>query len=194
MRVQSLETEPILSEDVQLISEALAGRSDAFGKLVLKYQDRLFNTVAHMLGQSEDARDVVQEAFVRAFVKLDSFNRRSEFYTWLYRIAMNAASTHRRRRRPVGSIEQNRETLGEEPADGGDGPTARLEQEERAERIRAALARLPDEFREILVLREIDGCDYESLAEMLDVPIGTVRSRLHRARLQMKEEISKLQI
>lgn len=181
-----------VSDDAQLIDQALAGHSEAFGQLVLKYQDRLYNTVFHVVGHAEDARDVVQEALVQAFLKLDSFKHRSAFYTWLYRIAFNVAITHRRRRRPAASVDQIRETSNMEPVDCTEGPAESLDRKERCGRVRQAIARLAEDHRAVLVLREIDGCCYETISEILDLPIGTVRSRLHRARLQLKEELAEM--
>lgn len=181
-----------VSDDTQLIEQALGGHSEAFEQLVLKYQDRLYNTVFHMVGHAEDARDIVQEALVQAFLKLDSFRRDSAFYTWLYRIAFNVAITHQRRRRPVVSMDQARETGVMDPPDGQDSPVENLERKERCERIRLAIGQLPDEHRAVLVLREIDGCCYETIAEVLDLPVGTVRSRLHRARLQLRDALAEM--
>jgi RNA polymerase sigma-70 factor (ECF subfamily) len=183
---------PAVNDDAQLIDETLAGHTAAFGRLVLKYQDRLYNTVVHVAGNAEDARDVVQEAFVQAFLKLDTFQHSSAFYTWLYRIAFNVAASHRRRRRPTLSVEYARETSGLEPIDDGNGPTERLEQHDRCQQVRQALERLSEEHRTVLVLREIDGCCYETIADVLDLPIGTVRSRLHRARLQLREQLKEV--
>jgi RNA polymerase sigma-70 factor (ECF subfamily) len=171
-------------DDAQLIDQTLQGRTEAFGQLVLKYQDRLFNTVFHVVGHAEDARDVVQEALVQAFLKLDSFEHRSTFYSWLYRIAFNAAVAHRRRR-TMAPLDRLAEANAASPT--ADGPAEKLERKERCRQVRQALAQLPVEYRTVLVLREIDGCDYETLAEILELPIGTVRSRLHRGRLQLKE-------
>jgi RNA polymerase sigma-70 factor (ECF subfamily) len=179
----------IVNDDTQLIDETLAGKSVAFGHLVRRYQDRLYNTIVHVTGSAEDAEDVVQEAFVQAFVKLDTFQRSSAFFTWLYRIAFNAAISQRRRRKPTVSVEETREVSGREPIDNGRAPGDRLEQEERVDQVRRALATLSEEYRAVLVLREMEGCDYETISEMLDLPIGTVRSRLHRARIQMREEL-----
>ena len=177
-----------MSDDALLIDQTLAGRPEAFGELVLKYQDRLFNTVLHVVGHAEDARDIVQEALVQAFVKLETFRRQSEFYTWLYRIAFNAAMSHRRRRlRPTASIERAKEVANLEPQANDDGPAEHLEREERCRRVREAIARLGEEYRSVLVLREIDGFRYEAIADVLDLPVGTVRSRLHRARAQLKK-------
>jgi RNA polymerase sigma-70 factor (ECF subfamily) len=185
MRVPSIGI--AVNDDAQLIEEALKGRSAAFGQLVQKYQDRLYNTMVHVVNNAEDARDVVQDAFVQAFLKLETFQQNSAFYTWLYRIAFNIAASRGRRKRPVLSVDQTRESTGEEPADARGGPSQRMEQEERRQKVQQAIATLSEEHRAIVVLREIDGCCYETIAEMLDLPIGTVRSRLHRARLQLRD-------
>ncbi len=181
-----------MSDDALLIAETLAGRTAAFGKLVEKYQDRLYNTAVHLIGNAEDARDVVQEAFVQAYVKLDSFRGSSAFYTWLYRIAFNISAGRRRKQRPMASIDCIREQSGLEPMQNGNGPGEQIEQEERCRQVRHALKQLSDEHRKVLVLREIEGCGYETIAEILDLPIGTVRSRLHRARLQLREELKEV--
>jgi RNA polymerase sigma-70 factor (ECF subfamily) len=169
-------------DDAQLIDETLAGCNDAFGQLVQKYQDRLFNTMVYVAGSHEEAEDVVQEAFVLAFVKLSGFAGRSAFYSWLYRIAFNVFASRRRRKRPEVSVETMREATGGEPVDPTEAPADALDREERARQVHAALAELSDEHRTILVLREIEGICYETIAEMLELPIGTVRSRIHRAR------------
>ena len=170
-------------DDAQLIEQTLRGQTEAFGQLVLKYQDRLFNTVFHVVGHAEDARDIVQEALVQAFLKLDSFEHRSAFYSWLYRIAFNAAVAHWRRRTMV-AMERPGEAKTSLAAEG---PAENLERKERCHQVRQALAQLPVDQRTVLVLREIDGCDYETIAEILELPMGTVRSRLHRGRLQLRE-------
>jgi len=176
-------------DDATLIERSRAGKPEAFGELVVRYQDRLYNTLIRVCGEAEEARDVTQEAFVQAFVKLDSFRGNSAFYTWLYRIAFNTAISRRRRRKPTSSLDEAREAAGVEPADPDARPEANLEREEQAVQVRAALATLSAEHRSVLVLREIEGYDYETIGEMLEVPVGTVRSRLHRARMQLKEEM-----
>ncbi|NQU24346.1 MAG: sigma-70 family RNA polymerase sigma factor [Candidatus Nealsonbacteria bacterium] len=181
-----------MNDDTQLITETLAGHSAAFGRLVQKYQDRLYNTVVHVAGNAEDARDVVQDAFVQAFLKLDTFKGSSAFYTWLYRIAFNVAASRHRRRRPTVSIDRVREVSGVEPVDHADGPEERLEQKERCRQVRQAIDQLSEEHRAVLVLREIDGCCYETIADVLDVPVGTVRSRLHRGRLQLRDQLEEM--
>lgn len=176
--------------DAALVEAALAGDRNAFGDLVARYQDRLFNSLLRMVGSHEDAADAVQDAFVQAFVKLESFRGASQFYTWLYRIAMNAALSRRRRRRPSASLDHAKETVGEEPSSEAAGPEDAVLSHERVEHVQAALASLGDEHRQILVLREIDGCAYEEIAEILELPVGTVRSRLFRARVQLKEQLN----
>lgn len=177
----------MVNDDAQLIDEALAGRSVAFGQLVTKYQDRLYNALVHVVGSVEEAQDVVQDAFVQAFLKLDSFHRSAAFYTWLYRIAFNLAISRFRKMRPTVSVERARELAGQEIAGRDPPPTERLERQEQAAQVRSALAALDENHRAVLVLREIDGCCYESIAEILELPIGTVRSRLHRARMELRE-------
>lgn len=176
-------------EDAHLIEKTLAGDSAAFGELVRKYQDRLYNTMVHVSGNTEDAYDVVQDAFVQAFVKLETFKHSSRFYTWLYRIAFNMAATMRRRQRPVVSIEMGRDLHGGDPMTTNQGPEQILEQQENRDRVQAAIARLGDEHREVVVLRDIEGCSYETIAEILDVPVGTVRSRIHRARSALRDDL-----
>lgn len=178
-----------MKDDAQLIDEALGGNAASFGQLVTKYQDRLYNTIAHVVGCKDEALDVVQDAFVQAFLKLDSFHRTAAFYTWLYRIAFNVAVTRKRRHKPMASVDQAREATGEDPVSVGGDPTEHLDQQERAAQVHAALATLSEEYRTVVVLREMDGCPYETIAEMLDLPVGTVRSRLHRARMQLRDQL-----
>jgi RNA polymerase sigma-70 factor, ECF subfamily len=181
-----------VSDDAQLIDKALAGDSAAFGQLVTRYQDRLYNSLVHQVGSAETAYDLVQDAFVQAYVKLETFGRASAFYTWLYRIAFNLAATHHRRAKPMISVDEAREKLGREPVDNSPPPEARMEQQERACQVERALQHLSDEHRAILILREVDGCAYDEIASALNLPIGTIRSRLHRARLQLREQLKDL--
>jgi RNA polymerase sigma-70 factor (ECF subfamily) len=176
--------------DAALIDRTLAGEPAAFGELVLRYQDRLYNSLVRVLGSAEDARDAVQEAFVQAFVKLESFRGSSAFYTWLYRIAFNQAMSHARRKRPTRSLDDERTDRGREPVDDQPAPDARLDASERATQVHRALAELSAEHRQVIVLREMDGCKYDEIAELLEVPVGTVRSRLFRARLELRDRLA----
>lgn len=175
------------NEDSRLIQATLEGDTDAFGKLVQKYQDRLFNGISHMLGNPSEAEDVVQEAFVLAFTRLSSFQAKSQFYTWLYRIAINTGISHKRKKRPVVSLDADNSPALGLTDNKSDAPDRGIEVEEQTVEVHRALSRLSEEHRRILVLREMDGLCYESISEILKLPVGTVRSRLHRARAQMRE-------
>jgi len=178
-----------VNDESQLIDESLRGDSSAFGQLVRIHQDRLYNAVANFIGDRTEAEDVVQEAFVQAYLKLASFKRNAAFYTWLYRIAFNTAVSRKRRKRVETSVDRTREQTGSEPVDDGDTPGDRMMRDEQASQVHAALDLLSDEHRAILVLREMDELDYDTIAQILGINIGTVRSRLHRARAQMREKL-----
>jgi len=177
--------------DQDLIDRTLQGQADAFGELVSRYQDRLYRNLVVVTGRTEDAEDVAQEALALAFQRLSSFGGRSQFYTWLYRIAMNLWISQRRRKSALVPLQSLHGASPLEPAAVGDSPADPLLRAEQVDLVRRALAALPEEYRTILALRELDGCDYDTIAEMIDVPVGTVRSRLHRARLQLKSELER---
>ena len=179
-------------DDAQLVQATLGGDRQAFGFLVHRYQDRLFNTLVRLTGSRHDASDLVQDAFIQAMVKLDTFRGDARFYTWLYRIAMNLSFSQRRKRRPVASVDVAKQRVGEEPVDQGQGPEQDLLQVERAQLVQQALLRVGDQHRQILVLREMENCSYDQIGEILSLPVGTVRSRLFRARLQLKEQLQNL--
>lgn len=173
--------------DVRAIREVLAGNRHAFAELTAKYQERLFNSLAYTLQNRNEAEEVVQEAFMQAYTKLSTFRHESTFYTWLYRVAWNIASTRRRRRRHEVSLEYLCETLGAEmpeaPAD------ATEDREDSIYRVRKTLAELGEKFRIVLVLRHLEGHSYDVIAEMLDLPVGTVRSRIHRGRRELRRKL-----
>jgi RNA polymerase sigma-70 factor (ECF subfamily) len=177
------------TEESQVVALARQGDAAAYGELVRRYQNRLCTALMHICGSFADAQDAAQEAFLRAFTKLHTFNGTSAFYTWLYRIAVNAAiSQHRRRHLPSAS-ERAEGAFKTEPTDRCELLDEQLMRRERAEEVRQALATLSDEHRAIIVLREIEDCDYDEIALILNVPVGTVRSRLHRARLQLRAKL-----
>ena len=184
--------EKSVSDDAQLVEAALAGDRDAFGLLVERYQDRLFNTLARYLGNRADAGDVLQDALVKAFVKLRTFRGASQFYTWLYRIAMNTAISAGRRSRPNISVDQLKDQGGGEPVDPCGGPDEGIVGQEKIEQVQSALNELPDDSRQILVLREFEECSYQAISEILGLPVGTVRSRLFRARTMLRDRLKAL--
>lgn len=176
-------------EDQELIRRTLDGQGETFGQLISKYQDRLYNGMVQILRNETDAEDVVQDAFVLAFTKLETFKGNSAFFTWLYRIAYNVAITRLRRRKSNVSLEGRDETGKLDFPAGGPAPEDRINQQEQALQLNKALERLSQEHRAILILREMEELDYDAISEVLDLPIGTVRSRLHRARGHLKEHL-----
>lgn len=178
-----------MKPEAELIREALAGESQAYGALVERFQDRLYNAMLHITGSHDEAEDVVQDTFVQAYLKLSTFQGNSQFFTWLYRIAFNNALSRQRRRRGDLSIEQSREITGSDPEDRQELPDEPLLREERVAMVNLALQQLTDEHRQILVMREMQEMSYEDIAEILEINIGTVRSRLSRARNQLKLQL-----
>ncbi|QJX00604.1 sigma-70 family RNA polymerase sigma factor [Frigoriglobus tundricola] len=175
-------------DDRRLIAECLGGKRDAFGELVTRYQTRLYNAALRLVQSPDDAADVVQDAFLSAYQALHAFKGDAEFFTWLYRIAFNTAISLKRKKRPVVSLEAQSGETGIDPNDPSEyvKPGAALERSEDERQLTEAIARLSSEHREVLVFKDIEGLKYEDIAELLGVPIGTIRSRLHRARLELR--------
>ena len=176
----------VSEEDLEIIQMTLTESSEAFGELVEKYQARLYNSIVQIFGP-RDAEDIVQDAFVKAFQKLDSFRGTSSFYTWLYRIAFNTAVSHLRKQPSIISIDELQEAIGDNLADDGERPGESMERKERSKQIQSALQLLTEEHRTILILREVEQMSYETLANLFQLPVGTIRSRLHRARMCLRE-------
>jgi len=184
-------------DDLSLVETCRGGQTEAFGALVRRYQDRLYSTVLRLVGSSEDAEDVLQDAFVRAFERLDQFHGDSSFYTWIHRIAVNLALSGYRRRRVRVSLKRSRmwsAPVSSEPADLSPeaDPTISLERAERERIIEDALDCLGPEHRAVVILKDFDGHRYEEISAILDIPVGTVRSRLHRARCELRELLRNL--
>jgi len=182
--------------DQKLIGQVLSGDSAAFGEIVERHEDRLYNTIYRLVGSADDARDLLQDTFVKAYEKLDDFRGGSSLYTWLFRIAVNTSLSHRRRRKwvqmgaPAGDDDANpgnavADTAAVDPAD----PLIAAETETL---VQEAINSLDDEHRTVVVLRDIQHCDYHEIADILDVPPGTVKSRLHRARMMLRDRLEPL--
>ncbi len=157
------------ADDLEWIKRIRNGDRAAFEKLVRRYEDRLFETVLRLMGNKEDAQDVVQEAFIQAFQSLHTYRRDSQFFTWLYRIGYNVAVSHKRKQR----------------ADPAQSSSLLTPQDER--QIQEALKQLSPEHKEVIVLKDIDGLNYEEIAKILGLSVGTLRSRLHQARLELRK-------
>lgn len=180
--------------DQQLVERAQQGDRRAFDVLVLKYQHRIYSLVTRFMRDPDDVQDVVQEAFIKAYRALPNFRGESAFYTWLYRIAINTAKNHlsARARRPQGvDIDADDAEYIASAAMLRDlaGPENMLMTEQLRAVIERAIAALPEDLRTALTLREFDGLSYEEIAEAMQCPVGTVRSRIFRAREAVDREI-----
>lgn len=173
--------------DAQLVEAARRGDRDAFGQLVLRYQDRLFNATLRRVNSHHLAEDVVQKAWLQAYLKLDSFRGDSQFYTWLYKVAKNTAWSELRGGKTTESIDEIKTNSGGEPRDRNQTPEGAAEAQEEVDAVRAALAKLSEEHREVVLLCDFDGCPYDEIAEILNLELGTVKSRIFRARQQLKQ-------
>jgi RNA polymerase sigma-70 factor (ECF subfamily) len=174
-----------------------AGELVAFDLLVERHQDRIYAVVARMVSDVETARDLTQDTFLNAFKGLKSFSGGSSFFTWLYRIARNVVTSHARweaaRPRIRASLDVREDddvvALHVHATSRDPDPAQVAVESERKRIVLAAVAALPADFREIIVLRDFEDRSYDEIAELLDVPPGTVRSRLHRARAELRERL-----
>ncbi len=156
--------------------------ADQFERLAGENERQVYAVCYHMMGNREDARDCAQETMLRAFRAFDSFRRDAAFSTWITRIAMNVCTDELRKRRPALSLDQLREDKGLDVADAAPTAYARLEEKERLRLLREALAELPEDMRQMIVFRDLRGMSYDDIAQALDMPLGTVKSRVSRAR------------
>lgn len=186
-------------EDDQLVEEALGGNALSFQLLVERYQERIFALARHYTKSAVEVEDIAQDTFLKAYRRLGSFQRQSSFSTWLYRIAVNTALDFLKRtgRSPVQAVEDPELTAAPVGALAGSGvaiaaPDANLRREELARVTQRVLEELPEIFRTVLVLREFEDLSYQEMAEVLGISIGTVESRLFRARARFKEALVRL--
>ena len=167
------------TEDLALVRQSLAGQTEAFGALVTRYQKVMFTVALRMLGNAEDARDATQDAFVKAYQRLGSFDGKYRFYSWLYRILVNECLNASRDRKPEQPLDDN--------VAGSGTPFDETLESERREQIQLALLRLTPEYRTVIVLRHFAGQSYGEIAESLAIPEKTVKSRLYSARQRLGE-------
>lgn len=192
----------IRAAEESFIAELKAGSEDAFAQLLMEYGNPIYSLIARSLRDPSDAADVTQEVFVKVFRNISQFHGDSSLRTWIYRIALHEASNQRR----WWSRHKRQELTIDAPLEGDEGecfcmadalpsdgasPYECAAQAQIAERVVAGLRELPDAFREVVVLREIEGFGYEEIAEMLNVNLGTVKSRLTRGRALLREVLRK---
>lgn len=188
-------------EDMGVVISVKKGNVEAFEKLVEKYQKRMLNIAYRMTGSYEDACEVVQDAFISAYRNLPAFKGMSRFSTWLYSIVINLSKN---RLQQMKTAQQHEQYSLDDPIEADDGPIARevpsgeatvveeLEKEETRKKVQDCIGRLESEFREVIVLRDIQGFSYEEIGGMLNIADGTVKSRLFRARDALKECLKKI--
>lgn len=192
----------IVFEDAELVERCRKGDMEAFGRLVAKYQDRIFNVIYRMCGRRADAEELAQETFLKALERIGQFRGQSRFYTWLFRIATNLTISRRRR---DGRIRFCSSSAPDEQSDNqaaaltaavaqrrNPGPEAAAVSAETRRRVSQAIEELDDDYRVVVILRDIEEMDYARIAEVINVPQGTVKSRLHRARCSLREKLADL--
>ncbi len=176
----------------ELVTRAKAGDQDAFEQLVLDNQNRVFSLTVRMTGDREEGADLAQEAFLKAWQGLPSFQGDSSFSTWVYRLATNVCIDHLRRQKRRREVEpalslDDEESGWAEPADWEQDPQRCLERAELGRAVARGLEKLPDHHRRVLVLRELSGLSYQEIGEALGLDIGTVKSRIARSRTALKK-------
>jgi len=182
--------------DQMLVEQVLNGNKQAFNRLVLKYQNKICNLISRYIPE-KDVQDVAQESFIKAYRSLASFRQESAFYTWLYRIAVNTAKNHITmvsRRPPSSDIDAQDAEFYESGQAMRDieTPEHNIQTQELQKTIFNVIENLPEELRMAITLREIKGLSYDDIAQVLDIPIGTVRSRIFRARETIESKIKPL--
>jgi len=190
------------SREIDLFRLAQTGDRGAFGQLAIRLQDRLYNAIVRVVGDREEARELTQETFVKALTKIETFRGEAQPYTWMFRIGVNLAISHLRKvqRRRTFSLdaprngsqhgsEQESSLIDRLSREGEASPSSAMEKREEAEQVLAAMGRLDAEYRAILVMRDVEAMDYQQMADTLNVPLGTLKSRLFRARLALREQL-----
>ena len=201
---------PVDVAEIELLKKAQLGDRGAYGKLVALYQDRLYNAILRIVGDHDEARELAQETFTRGLDKLDGFRGEASPYTWLFRIATNLAISRLRKVQRHRTFSLDRPSGGDSGyGNGGNGgsnddqasslmnrmasndatPADEMLKRERDQQVLAALGRLDAEYRAVLVMRDIEGFDYQQMADVLGLPLGTLKSRLFRARLALRDEL-----
>jgi RNA polymerase sigma-70 factor, ECF subfamily len=194
--IQPKVSEPV-SDELALVASAKAGDVTAFEELVRRYDRNVFRIAQHITQNREDAEDVVQDAFIKAYTNLKQFQGQSKFYTWLVRIAVNEALMKLRRRRPERTVSLDEEIQTEddsvprEVADWSPNPEQQYTEGELRDILDKTIHGLPASFRTVFVLRDVEGLSTEETADALELSIPAVKSRLLRARLQLRERLNK---
>ena len=176
------------ADDGDLITRFKDGDLSAFEELVRKYQDRIYNLCRYMIQDAHDAQDAAQDVFLKAYENLKAFKPDASLYTWLYRIAVNTCLDYKKKSRPEQAED---ESVIDDLASTEPSPEQRYQSKEIGQAIQAALQKLPEQLRAAIVLKEIEELSYEEIAEALDTSSGTVKSRISRAREELRRLLRK---
>ncbi|MBI2360435.1 MAG: sigma-70 family RNA polymerase sigma factor [Deltaproteobacteria bacterium] len=190
MKRRHEEMAPAQDPDADLVRRVREGERAAFDDLVVKYRNRVMGIAVRMLSDRAEAEDVAQDIFVKAYRGLSGFQGEALFSTWLYRIAANGCLNHRKRRRPERYLPADDPALS--PPDFASNPQVLVEERQLKLLVEKSIQNLPEEQRIVLILRDIEGLTYEAIAEALAVELGTVRSRLYRARMALQGMVKEL--
>lgn len=181
----------------QRIKEVLKGDREAFGEIVDLFKDKVFQLCYRMLGNRHEAEDIAQEAFVRAYVNIHSFDQKRKFSTWLYRIATNLCIDRIRKKKPDYFLDAEVAgteglTMYSQIAAEGKSPDSEVETLELQELVQREIMKLPDKYRVVVILRYIDELSLNEISEVLEMPLGTVKTRIHRAREALRKQLNNL--
>ncbi len=184
------------SSDEAIVKRVQRGDVSAYNILVIKYQHKVAQIISKFVGNSADVNDVAQEAFIKAYKAINNFRGESSFYTWLYRIVVNAAKTYlesnSKRKNHIDVDSEEFQSIDSQGVlTSRESPDKIIESQELQQVILSAMNELPEELRQAIMLREVEGMTYEDMADLLQIPIGTVRSRIFRARQFIEERMSK---
>jgi RNA polymerase sigma-70 factor (ECF subfamily) len=187
--------ETVIITDMELIEQCHQGQQSSFGELMTRYQNRVFQMIYRLNGNHEESTDILQETFIKAYRKLHTFRKDTSFSAWLFRIAYNETMDNFRERKKHAGISMNQlsQEVGYEPVDTNmsQAPSHQMETAETQELVQAALQELSEEYRTVIILKEIEDLSYEEISAITASPIGTVRSRLHRGRLEFRELLNR---
>lgn len=180
------------TSDAELIQRFLDGETEAFAWIVKRHEDYVHNSVIYMTGDDREAEDITQEVFLKVYRGIKNFRHEAELRTWLYRIAVNTVRSgwRKQKRRPSCDSLQNRPPVDLPPGPDGQNPVHKIVQQETIREVKKAIAELKQEWREVIVLRDIEGLTYAEVAEVLHVPEGTVKSRLARGREALRGRLN----
>ncbi len=178
--------------DTQIIERTLGGEPEAFNELVYRWERHIYGLTLRMLGRDEEAKDATQETFISAYRNLSKFRGEAKFSSWIYRIALNICNTRLRGRRNTISIDEEREEHGFELAQDGDDITENIQKQQIAQHVRRALQGLPPEMRQVIVMKEYEGLKFNEIADILSLPLSTVKTRMYTGLAELKKRLAHL--